>query len=69
MLRHQVALGDVGVARQDERADARLLVGAEFGDDLVGIAHDRCAGAAASAPDAGPQRLLDEAVVGGRFAQ
>ncbi len=65
----QVALGDVGVARQDERPDAGTLVGAQLGQDLIGIADDRCAGAAAGPADAGPQRLLDEPVVGRRVAE
>ena len=69
VLGDQVALGDVGVAGQDERADAGVLIRTQLGDDLVGIADDRRAGAAARPADAGPERVLDEAVVGGALAE
>jgi hypothetical protein len=59
----------VWIARQDERVDAEGHVGAELGDDLVGVADDRGAAAGSRSGDAGPQVVLDEAVVVGGVAQ
>ena len=48
MLGNQVTLGFVGVARQDERIDANVLVRLELGHNLLGVADDRRSSAATS---------------------
>ena len=65
----QIALGEVRVARQDERVDPRPPVGVDLGEHLRRVADDRRSGTAARPTDPGPQRLLDEAVAPGRIAQ
>ena len=37
MLGHEITLGDMGVATQDEGIDANLLIGPQLGHDLIGI--------------------------------
>ena len=41
VLGHEIAFGDVGVARQDEGLDADLLVRLQLGHDLIGVTDDR----------------------------
>ena len=69
MPREQVRLRRVGVARQDERLDAHVLIAVQLGEDLIGVADDRGAAARAGAADAGPEIVLDIAVVGRCLAQ
>ena len=52
----------MGIAREDESLDPFGLIGAQFGEDLIGVADNRRAAARASAADAGPQVLLNEAI-------
>ena len=40
MAREQVALGCMGIARQDERFDPFRLIGAQLGQHLIRIADD-----------------------------
>ena len=55
VLGNKLGLGDVGIAGEDERADADLPVGLQFRHNLVGIPHDGRPRPAPSASDAGPQ--------------
>ena len=48
--------------------DAEVGVGAQLGEHLVGVADERRAAAAARAADAGPEMVLDEALVVGGVA-
>ena len=64
-----VALLHVRISRQDERLDTLGLVGAQFGEHLVGGADDRGPAARSGAADAGPQVLFHEAVAVRRPAQ
>ena len=63
VLGHEIAFGDVGVARQDEGLDADLLVRLQLGHDLIGVADDRRAGAGTGPTDSGPEIGLGVAVV------
>ena len=54
--------GDMGIARKNERIDARRPIGFQAGDDLIRIAHDGCPGSASCPADSGPESLFDETV-------
>lgn len=64
----EVTFFEVGVAAEDEGANAEVHVAIEFGKDLVGVADDGTGAAAAGETDAGPE-VGFEVEVGGLGAE
>ena len=59
-LAEAAAFLEVRISRQNECADPERLIGAQLRRDLLRIADDRNANAAAREPDARPQILFDD---------
>jgi len=62
MLPHQLALGDVRIAREDEGVYSDLAVGIQFGYNLIRVTDYGRTGATTGTPDPGPQPCLHEPV-------
>ena len=69
ITREHIAFVDVGITGQDERLYPLGLIGAEFGQDLIGIADNRRAATRARAANPGPEIVLDIALVPGGGSQ